>query len=156
MDLIAPTEPPSHAASEPQRSAQRLRIGIDRLELAAIASGGALGALARAGIGEALPTPHGHWPWATFIANIAGALLLGWLITRLQERLPIMTLPRPLLGTGLCGALTTFSTMNVEAMKMIEGGEGTLAIGYLAASIAGGLTAVFLASAISRRVRRMR
>lgn len=158
MDLIAPTQPESHSAADADSSARRRgsRLIADRVELVAIACGGSLGALARAGLGEALPTPHGHWPWATFIVNISGALLLGWLVTRLQERLPITTIPRPLLGTGLCGALTTFSTMNVEAMKMIEGGEVTLAISYLTASIAAGLIAVFLASALSRRVRKMR
>lgn len=158
VDLIAPTAPETSSVADVDPGARRprSRLAIDRIELVAIACGGSAGALARAGLGEALPTAQGHWPWATFAVNIAGALLLGWLITRLQERLPITTVPRPLLGTGLCGALTTFSTMNVEAVKMIQGGEGALAAGYLAASIAGGLLAVFIASALSRRVRRMR
>lgn len=156
VDLIAPTEPQHESATEAKAPRLRPHLTVDRLELVAIACGGAIGALARAGVGEALPTPPGHWPWGTFLVNIVGALLLGWLLTRLQERLPITTVPRPLLGTGMCGALTTFSTMNVEAMKMIEGGEVPLAAGYLAASIAAGLLAVFLASVLSRRVRRLR
>jgi fluoride exporter len=55
---------------------------------------------------------HG-WPWATFAANLVGTALLGYFVTRLQERLPPSTFRRPLLGTGLCGALTTFSTLQL-------------------------------------------
>jgi fluoride ion exporter CrcB/FEX len=75
----------------------------------------------------AAPAP-GRWPWPTFAVNIAGALLLGYLITRLQERLPLSAYRRPLLGTGLCGALTTFSTMPVEVVRMLEAHQGWLAL----------------------------
>lgn len=157
MDVIAPKQSAQQSpSSDRSASLSRVRSRVDRAEMLAIALGGAIGALARAGLGEALPTPAGSWPWATFIANVAGALLLGWLITRLQERLPVSTLRRPLLGTGLCGALTTFSSMQVEAVKLIDGGDGGLAAGYLCASLIAGLLAVFLASALSRRVRRIR
>lgn len=158
MDLTAPEQQaaePQSPASEPQPPRAGTRTRLDRAEMLAIALGGGAGALARAGLGEALPTPPGAWPWATFAANVAGALLLGWLITRLQERLPPSTLRRPLLGTGLCGALTTFSTMQVESVKLLEGGHAPLAVAYLAASIGAGLLAVLAASAVSRRVRRI-
>ena len=46
--------------------------------------------------------------------NILGAFLVGYFVTRLQERLPLSSYRRPLLGTGLCGGLTTFSTLQVE------------------------------------------
>lgn len=127
--------------------------GLDRPELFAIACGGALGALARVGVAEALPTSAGRWPWATFAVNIAGALMLGYLVTRLQERLPVSTLRRPLLGTGLCGALTTFSTVQIELLRMADRHAYGLAAGYLLASVLGGYSAVFLSSALVRRVR---
>jgi len=60
---------------------------------------------------------------------------------------------RPLLGTGFCGGLTTFSTMQVETLKMIEHGHWGLAIAYTATSILLGLLAVQSASALVRRVR---
>ena len=60
---------------------------------------------------------------------------------------------RPLLGTGLCGGLTTFSTMQVETIKMLEHHHYGLAIGYTATSIVAGLFAVYVASALVRRVR---
>jgi CrcB protein len=117
-------------------------VRIDRRELAAIFLGGAIGALARYGLAEALPHHPGSWPWATFAVNVAGALALGYLTTRLQERLPPSAYRRPLLGTGLCGALTTFSTMQVELLQMLDDGRAGLAAGYAAASIAAGVLAV--------------
>jgi fluoride exporter len=123
----------------------------DRRELAAIFAGGAAGAIARALLGEALPHDPGAWPWATFAANVAGAFLLGYLVTRLQERLPLSAYGRPLLGTGLCGALTTFSTMQVELLDMLDAGRAPLAAGYAAASLAAGFVAVFLATNLVRR-----
>ena len=115
---------------------------VDRRELAAIFFGGAIGALARYGLAEALPHDAGSWPWATFAVNVAGALALGYLTTRLQERLPPSAYRRPLLGTGLCGALTTFSTMQVELLSMLDDGRTGLAAGYATASIAAGVLAV--------------
>jgi len=117
-------------------------VRVDRRELAAIFVGGAIGALARYGLGRALPHDPGSWPWATFCVNVAGALTLGYITTRLQERLPPTAYRRPLLGTGFCGALTTFSTMQVELLQMLDDGRSGLAAGYAAASIAAGVLAI--------------
>jgi fluoride exporter len=126
---------------------------FDGRELAAVFAGGAVGTVARA-ILEELATPDpGRWPWPTFTANIVGAFLLGYFATRLLERLPLSSYRRPLLGTGLCGGLTTFSTMQVETLKMLEHRHFGLAAGYTAASIAAGLLAVYLATVMVRRVR---
>jgi fluoride exporter len=126
---------------------------VDRPELLAIAYGGAVGALARVGLAQAFPSSPGSWPWATFAVNIAGALMIGYFVTRLQERLPVSTLRRPLLGTGFCGALTTFSTVQIELLRMIDQHRFGLATGYLVASVIGGYFAVFASSAAVRRVR---
>src|SRR6516164_3483212 len=93
-----------------------------------------------------------RWPWATFVVNIVGAFLVGYFTTRLLERLPLSSYRRPLLGTGLCGGLTTFSTMQVETLKMIEHHCYGLAAGYTVVSITLGLLAVYLATALVRRV----
>jgi CrcB protein len=129
---------------------------LDGRELAAIFVGGCIGAVLRAGLAVAAAPPPGHWPWPTFAVNLAGALLLGYFVTRLQERLPLSAYRRPLLGTGLCGALTTFSTVQVELVRMLEGGRLGLACGYAVASIGGGWLAVLLATASVRRVRALR
>jgi fluoride exporter len=123
----------------------------DRRELAAIFVGGFIGAVARAELGDALPAGGPGWPWATFIANVAGAFLLGWFATRLQERLPLSAYRRPLLGTGFCGALTTFSTMQLELLRMLDAGRIGLALGYAAASVILGFLAIVAATNLVRR-----
>ena len=125
----------------------------DARELYAIFAGGVIGAVVRAEVAHALPAGPGSWPWATFAVNVAGAALLGYFITRLQERLPLSAYRRPLLGTGLCGALTTFSTMQVELLVMLDRSELGLALAYAAASTAAGFAAVLLATNLTRRVR---
>jgi CrcB protein len=130
---------------------------LDRRELAAIALGGALGALLRAGLGRTFEGGAPNWPWVTFSVNMAGAFALGYFVSRLQERLPLSVYRRPLLGTGLCGGLTTFSTMQVELLKMLDAHRYGLAGGYFLASVTCGFAAVYLATGIVRRRRsRMR
>jgi CrcB protein len=126
-------------------------VRVDRRELAAVFAGGFAGALARAGLVEALPHAAGEWPWATFVANVAGAFALGYFTTRLQERLPLSAYRRPLLGTGLCGALTTFSTVQLELLRMLDAGRAGLAAGYALASVAAGFAAVAVATNLVRR-----
>ncbi|MCW2650302.1 MAG: fluoride exporter [Mycobacterium sp.] len=128
-------------------------FGYDGRELAAVFAGGAIGTVARAAVGTLAGADPARWPWATFIVNVVGALLLGYFTTRLLERLPLSSYRRPLLGTGLCGGLTTFSTMQVETLRMLAHQHYGLAAGYTAASIAAGLAAVYLATAMVRRVR---
>jgi CrcB protein len=124
----------------------------DYRELAAVFVGGALGTLLRTGLSTLVAADPGRWPWPTFTVNIVGAFLLGYFTTRLLERLPLSSYRRPLLGTGLCGGLTTFSTMQVETLKMIEHHHYGLAAGYTCASIVFGFLAVYLATALVRRV----
>jgi CrcB protein len=121
---------------------------IDRRELGAIFVGGALGALLRAGLGEALPDPGVGWPWATFVVNMVGSALLGYWFTTL----PHTQYRRPLLTTGFCGALTTFSTVQVELVEMMNAGRLGLACLYLGVSVAAGLAGATAATALGRRM----
>jgi fluoride exporter len=123
---------------------------VDRREIAAIFAGGFAGAVLRALVEDRIPHDPDAWPWATFAINIAGAILLGLLVTRLQERLPLSAYRRPLLGTGFCGALTTFSTMQVELLDMLDAGNTGLALGYAVASIVVGFAAVTLVTNVVR------
>jgi fluoride exporter len=126
---------------------------FDARELAAIFVGGMVGALARAGLAQGLTHSPTTWPWATFVVNLVGAFTLGYFATRLQERLPLSAYRRPFLGTGLCGALTTFSTVQLELVRMLDHGRIGLALGYASASVVAGFIAVAFATALVRRVR---
>jgi fluoride exporter len=128
-------------------------LRADRRELAAIFVGGALGAIARVLLVQTGLGAKPSWPWPTFTANVVGAFLLGYFSTRLQERLPLSAYGRPLLGTGLCGALTTFSTLQIELITMIDDDRYGLAVAYSTASIVAGYWAAHLATAAVRRVR---
>lgn len=107
--------------------------------------------MARAELSVAWHTDAASWPWATFVANVAGAFLLGYFATRLAERLPPSALRRPLLGTGFCGGLTTFSTLELELVRMVHRGDLGLGVAYAAASVGAGMAAVALASNLVRR-----
>ncbi len=117
----------------------------DRRELGAIFVGGAIGTLLRAGLLEGLGEGAPGWPWATFVVNLFGAFLLGWLVIRISPAFRW----RPLLTTGLCGGLTTFSTMQVELLTMLEAGHVGIAAGYAAASLLGGMLGVTAGSALA-------
>ena len=146
--------PAAGAFEAPPPAGRRLVLPrADGRTVAAIFVGGALGTLARAALAEAFPRAATAWPWPTFTVNIVAAFLLGYFVTRLQERLPLSSYRRPLLGTGVCGGLSTFSTMQVEILKMLSAHAYGLAAGYAAASIAAGYAAIHLATAIVRRVR---
>ena len=107
-------------------------------ELWAVFAGGALGALARAGLGEAWPVVPGQWPWATFAANVAGCVVLGAVLVATAPGGP----RRGLLGPGLCGGLTTFSALQVELVALLRDGDAALAAAYAGASVLAGLLAL--------------
>ncbi len=127
----------------------------DRLQLGAIFLGGALGSGLRVLVADLLPARTDQFPWGTFTVNVVGCLLLGYLLTRLQERLPVSAYRRPLLGTGLCGGLTTFSAFQLELLQLLDRGAVPIAVLYCAASLAAGFLGVALGTAVVRRARLM-
>jgi CrcB protein len=154
IGFAVPPLPGPTAATAAPRPRPRLTLpAADRREVAAIFVGGAFGTLLRAALAQAFPHSATAWPWPTFGVNIVACFLLGYFVTRLQERLPLSSYRRPLLGTGLCGGLSTFSTMQVELLKMLSAHAWALAAGYTAASVAAGYAAIHLATALVRRVR---
>jgi CrcB protein len=146
-------EPAAPADAAPAGGSIGAALGGPQALRAAVFAGGTIGAVARLGLGRAIPVTPGSWPWPTFVANVLGTLLLGYLTTRLLERLPPSTHLRPLLGTGFCGAFTTFSTFQVEAIQLGRDGHAALAAAYVAASIAAGMLAVAASTALVRRAR---
>ncbi|WP_433260204.1 fluoride efflux transporter FluC [Micromonospora vinacea] len=143
-----------------------LRVPADRSELttrpatilAAIAAGGVLGALARAGLQHAVPHAPTGFPWATFAINTSGCLLIGVLMAVLGHLDGGPPLARPFLGVGVLGGFTTFSTYAVDVQQAIVVGAPGTALAYLAATVLGALVAVGLGDAATagllRRVTR--
>jgi CrcB protein len=118
---------------------------------AAVAAGGAVGAMARWLIGLAWPTPAGGFPFATFVINVAGCLLIGALIVVLTD-IGAHPLLRPFLATGILGGFTTFSTYAVDAQHLLAGGHVGVALGYLAGTLAAAILAAWTGQALARVV----
>lgn len=131
---------PSSAAAHRRTTPPQVRA------LAAVALGGAAGALLRWLLELALPSTVGGWPWATLLANVLGCAALAWLVVH-DDRHGHPSWLRPGIGTGLLGGFTTFSTYAVQVAVLGQGGA-PLALAYLvltpllcvaAASVAGTL-----------------
>ena len=118
--------------------------------LAVIGVGGAAGAAARYGVSQAWPHSAGGFPWATFTINVTGCLLLGLLMVFVVDVWPSSRYVRPLLGVGVLGGYTTFSTYALETRDLLVAGHQQVAAAYLVASLAGGLTAVWLGIVAAR------
>jgi CrcB protein len=118
--------------------------------IAAIAIGGSLGTLARAGLGVAFPTVAGHLPWTTLVINVVGSFLLGLALAVIVERLGPSRYPRPLVATGFLGGFTTFSTFMVDAAQLGRTGHVPIAIAYVVMSIIGGFGAAWLGIVVAR------
>jgi CrcB protein len=123
-------------------------------KLAAIYAGGVVGALIRVGLAQAFPPDPASWPWPTFVANLAGALLLGYFFALFRDH-PEESLRHPFLGTGICGTLTTFSTLQLELYELLDEGALGLAAAYCAATLLAGyvLLRVGIACEARRRLR---
>ncbi len=119
---------------------------------AAVAVGGALGALARYGVGLLLPHRPGALPLGTMAINVLGGLLIGILIVVVVERGRGHPLARPFLGTGVLGGFTTFSTYTVDAQQLIAAGRVAVAGAYLAGTLVAALLATWVGLALARRV----
>jgi CrcB protein len=105
----------------------------------AVVLGAAVGAPLRYLTDRALRARCGSaFPWGTFAVNVAGSFVLGLVAGTTTARAQL------LLGTGLCGALTTYSTFSWETLKLYEDGAKRLAVLNVAGSLAAGLGAVWL------------
>jgi len=118
---------------------------------AAVALGGMAGASARYGVSRLITVPAGGFPWATLTVNVTGAFAIGLLVAVLTAHRSQSLLLRALLGTGVLGGYTTFSTLSVETDVLVKDGRTGIAIAYIAATLVAGLAAVALGAAAGRR-----
>lgn len=111
--------------------------------------GGVLGGAARIGVGHLWP--QDGWPWGTFVANVSGSFLLGYMLTRLLRAGTRSTLGVPLLCVGVLGSYTTFSLYALEIWDLVDGGRGGIAAAYALTSVVAGLVAVLAGIRLGER-----
>jgi CrcB protein len=127
---------------DPERPPLRRTLrGISVSALAAVAVGGAIGALARYGLTVAFPAEPGEFDLATFLANTVGGLLIGILMVVVTEVAPGLRMIRPFVGVGMLGGFTTFSTYIVDIGRAANAGATLLAVVYAFATLAAALLA---------------
>jgi CrcB protein len=143
------TRSPFEVARPPARPQPRWDV------LAAIFAGGCGGGLARYALDKTWPAGAGAFPWTIFSVNTSGAFVLALVIVIAADVLPSRYL-RPLLGTGFCGAFTTFSSIVVTVDELTAHDHSGVAAGYLAASIGAGLAAAWLGLVAGRTIAAIR
>lgn len=145
-DRVVPIDPdldpadPAEPALSGQRRLPRRRHGRARPDvLGVIALGGMIGATARFELGEAIRSAPGHFPWATFWANLSGSFLLAFSLILLLERFPPTRYLRPFLATGIIGAYTTMSTYLVDTAVLVKDDHVATGLLYGLGSLVAGL-----------------
>lgn len=117
---------------------------------AAVALGGALGALARWGMSDWVQGRTGlRFPWGTLLVNLTGAFVLG-LAYGVFEHVRLSPDVRAFLTLGFLGAFTTFSTFSYEAVLLLQNGETGRALGYLGGSVVAGVILAALGLSLGR------
>lgn len=148
-----PVDPdvPAGSGLDPRDERRLLDVVRSRWDvLLVISAGGALGSLARWGVGELLPWSGDGFPWATFVENVSGGFALGVLMVLLLDLWPARRYLRPFLGVGVLGGYTTFSTYMLESRDLLAGDQAATAFAYLAGSLVAGLVAVWLGITLAR------
>ena len=118
----------------------------------AVALAGALGALARWGLGAWFGHRFPSFPWGTMVINVSGSFILGVLFAVLVERNIGSPTLRVALMTGLLGAYTTFSTFSLETFRLFEDGATASALANIGMSVVLGLLSVWLGVVAGRAV----
>lgn len=134
------------------RRRERPRLPLD--VLAVIFVGGCVGGYVRYAISDAWTASRATFPSAILTVNLIGAFVLGFVVILAADMLPSRYL-RPLLGTGFCGALTTFSSVMVGAAGIFARHRPGIAAGYLVATMLGGLATAALGLAAGRGLSRV-
>ena len=115
-----------------------------------VALGAAVGAPLRYLVDRAVQGRHDSlFPWGTFTVNVVGSLVLGVLVGAANA---VPGAVMDLFGTGLCGALTTYSTFGFETIRLVEERARFYAVANVVASIVAGLGAAFVGISIAEAI----
>jgi len=121
------------------------------VQIVGIALGGALGAVLRYGVTRAFqPLGRDAFPVGTLVANLTGALALGFLVTFLVSKTDVPPAVRLGVTAGVLGAYTTFSTFSLETLALLEDGAWQRATLYVALSVGGGIALAWLGQSLAR------
>ena len=125
--------------------------GMNRFLLGGyVALGGAVGSVARYVIAVVVPTRPGAFPAGTLLVNVSGSILIGFLMRYGLESISASAETRLLLVTGFCGGYTTFSAFSYETARLLEDGQWTRGVAYIAASVVLSIAGTFAGFAIAR------
>ncbi len=109
--------------------------------------GGAVGAPARYLVDRLVQVRHDSvFPWGTMSVNVIGSVALGLIITLASPDLQL------LLGTGFCGALTTYSTFSYETVRLYENRARFLAVANVAVSVLAGVGGALVGAGFGRAI----
>ncbi len=141
---------PTNPEATPVRLAPSASPSRDRSVLAAVAVGGALGALARWTAGVWWPNRPGSFPWTTFGINVLGCALIGALMVLVTDVYSKHRLLRPFVVTGILGGFTTFSTYSVDTLRLIDTGHWLTACANVVGTLVAALAAVTVVARLTR------
>ena len=144
--------PPPPPDDDPPSDPDVARSASGGATLAVVSLGGVVGALIRYQIGRSWPAAPTGFPWATAAINVSGCLLIGLLLGTLLRRPRAHPLLRPLLGTGVLGGYTTFSTYSVDLHRLLDAGRPGTAVAYLVGTVAAALAAAAAGLGLARRL----
>ncbi|MFI6640232.1 fluoride efflux transporter FluC [Streptomyces sp. NPDC050504] len=135
------------SGARPEGSGARAVLGgVPPGTLGIIAVGGALGSVTRYGAALAWPSV-----WGVLVVNVVGCALIGVLMVLVAERGAGPAWVRPLLGVGVLGGFTTFSTYALDAVRLLERGEAVRAVLYVTGTLGAAMAAVWAAATVTRR-----
>jgi len=120
--------------------------------LALIAVGGMLGASARYALGRLMPVHAGRFPWATFSANLAGSFALGFAGVLIRHWYPTGRRTRAFVATGVIGAFTTMSSLQVETALLVADDKALTGVLYAVSTLVCGLALAAFGVGVGRLV----
>jgi CrcB protein len=138
---------------------RRWRLIADAASLYGMVTlGGVIGSLLRWALALVLPMAEGDLPWATFVANASGCLVIGFYaaLTGPDGRLFVGPRMRQFVMIGICGGYTTFSGFSLETFQFLSTGDGRSAALYLSISLASWLAAIWLGDVLARQLNNWR
>jgi fluoride exporter len=119
--------------------------------VAGVAIGGMLGASSRYGLDRVIEHRGGAtFPWSTFVINVTGCLVVGFVIAALVDRGSSPEWLRACLVVGFCGGYTTFSTFAQETLDLVEAHDLAIAVVSVSANVVLGVLAVLLGTKLGR------